>query len=121
MNFPSTDGVDVCAINTPDFRYGGLVIIAFSRISSVCTPLESTLGVRDTLDDLPPLRKIFDMSELVELLRTEEKIQNFLKMHLIDCFTHGNNLLYPVHAYLRLFEKIVFETPLFTSELSICF
>lgn len=73
LNFPSTDGVDVCAINMPDFRYGGLVMIAFSKNSSVCTPLESTLGVRDTLD-LPPLRNIFDMSEFVELLQRIDRL-----------------------------------------------
>lgn len=54
-------------------------MIAFSRISSVCTPLESTLGVRDTLNDLPPLRNIFDMSELVELLKITFFFNHFNK------------------------------------------
>lgn len=44
--------------------------IALSNASSVCTPLESTLGVRETLVDLvPPLRNMFDISEFVELLQ----------------------------------------------------
>lgn len=46
-------------------------------IASVCTPLESTLGVRDTLVDLPPLRNIFEMSEFVELLQQKTKIKHF--------------------------------------------
>lgn len=45
--------------------------IAFSKNSSVCTPRESTLGVRETFDDLPPFRNRFEMSDVVELLELE--------------------------------------------------
>lgn len=59
-------------------------MIAFSKISSVCTPLESTLGVRDTLDDF--LRNMFDMSEFVELL------QRIFRLHLKISFAHITNI-----------------------------
>lgn len=73
LNLASTDGVDDCASKMARLRFG---LDASTRSvaikSSVCTARESTLGVRDTLNDcLPPLRNMFDMSEFVELLQIE--------------------------------------------------
>lgn len=74
---PSTEGEEVCVIS--DFLYKQVVTMGFSEISSVCTPLESTLGVRETFDDLPPFRNIFDISEFVELLKRRKTVFLFFK------------------------------------------
>lgn len=73
LNLASTDGVDVWFSRVLRLRFGlDASILSATIKSSVCTPRESMLGVRDTVDDcLAPLRNIFDMSEFVELLEID--------------------------------------------------
>lgn len=52
-----------------DFTLLALILLILSKLSSICTTLESILGVREILDDfVPVLRKMFESSEFVELL-----------------------------------------------------